>query len=301
MSSVEPLGPYRLGERVGSSVWIAEDTRNGKRVALKLLTKQLPKDQAKRDALIRDVRVSAALYHAFLVPILEIAAIGDNLVMVMDFVEGETVSKHVRNRPLESPQFFRLAYQLAEAVKYLHMKGVTHGNITGDAVLVGANGQVRLGGLNLGNMLQREGAGSFYQQKGNDPRSVAYMSPEQITSQAVDQRTDIFSAGLVMYEMATGRQTYIAPNAVEIARMIVEAQPQSPKAVHPAIDNHVLAILGRCLYKDAFKRLRDGKELADTIGRADESAIRHANELATKVISSAPSVESAGRKSILLL
>src|SRR5688500_9611429 len=90
--SNQPLGPYVIGERVGTSVWLAEDTRNGKRVALKLLSKQLPKDEVRREALIREVRVAAALYHAFLVPILEITPIDDNLVMVMDVVEGMSVS-----------------------------------------------------------------------------------------------------------------------------------------------------------------------------------------------------------------
>src|SRR5215212_3839744 len=93
--STPVAGPFAIGERVGSSVWLADDTRNGKRVAVKLLTRQLPKDAAKRDALIRDVRVAAALYHTFLVPILEIVPEGDNLLMIMEPVEGEPISRKV--------------------------------------------------------------------------------------------------------------------------------------------------------------------------------------------------------------
>ena len=111
MSATEAKGPYRVGERIGTTVWKGQDTRNSKPVALKILTKQLPKDQAKRDALIREVRVAAALYHAFLVPIIEIVPLGDNLVMAMSLVEGQSFSKRVDGKPLARQDFFRLAYQ----------------------------------------------------------------------------------------------------------------------------------------------------------------------------------------------
>src|SRR5687767_12533146 len=184
--SNQPLGPYVIGERVGTSVWLAEDTRNGKRIALKLLSKQLPKDEGRRDSLIREVRVAAALYHAFLVPIVEIAPIGDNLVMVMEVVEGMSIPRKVHGQPLDRADFFRIAYQLASVVKFLHTKEILHGNLNGDAVMVTGDGQVKLGGLNLSNLLRRERKSSQYQQKGSDPRCVGYIAPEQISSQTID-------------------------------------------------------------------------------------------------------------------
>src|SRR5215210_2404943 len=120
--SNQALGPFVIGERVGASVWLAEDTRNGKKVAIKLLTKQLPKEQAKRESLIREVRISAALYHAFLVPILEIVPVEDNLLMVMDVLDAQGITRKLRGQPVPRAEFFRLAYQLASVVKYLHMK-----------------------------------------------------------------------------------------------------------------------------------------------------------------------------------
>src|SRR5687768_5735355 len=116
MSSAPTVGPYRLGERVGTSVWKATDTRNEKPVALKILTKQLPKDQAKRDSLVRDVRVAAALYHAFVVPIQEIAAVGDNLLLVMDHIDAQSFSRRLGGKPAARAEFFRLAYQVTDAV-----------------------------------------------------------------------------------------------------------------------------------------------------------------------------------------
>ena len=303
MSSVPTVGPYRLGERVGSSVWKAVDSRNEKPVALKILTKQLPKDTAKRDALVREVRVAAALYHAFLIPIQEIVPIGDNLLLVMDFVDGQSFSKHLNGKPADRAGFFRIAYQLTDAVRFLHTKGLVHGNINTDSVMITASGQVRLAGLNLINLLPRpDGISPHFQQKGNDPRSVAYMAPEQITGQRTDPRTDVYSLGVVMYEIATGRLPYQATNAGDFARAIVEGNPISPKALNPTIDHAILMILGRCLFKDQFSRPKDAKAVLEELGKGDPDAARIASEMSTR-ITSAPAAadETAARQAILLI
>ena len=300
MSSNPVAGPYTIGERVGTSVWLAEDTRNGKRVAVKLLTRQLPKDPGKRDALIRDVRVSAALYHTFLVPILEIVPEGDNLLMVMEVVEGQPIAKKVTGKPLERDEFFRIAYQLASVVKYLHTKNILHGNVAGDSVLVTPDGQVRLAGLNTGNLLRRDTASAAYQQKGSDPRGVAYLAPEQIAHGTMDERTDIFSIGVVLYEMATGRLPFQGATATDIARAIVEAQPASPRAANPQIDHAVMGTLGVCLFKDPFKRVADVRSLVDQLAKVEPAAVTFAQSLEKKVTTRA-SGPSEARRSILLV
>ena len=298
--SNQPLGPYVIGERVGTSVWLAEDTRNGKRVAIKLLSKQLPKDDARRESLIREVRVAAALYHQFLVPIQEIVAIGDNLVMVMDVVEGMAVSRKLAGRPVERSEFFRIAYQLATVVKYLHTKEKLHGNINGDAVIVTTDGQVKLGGLNLTNLLRRDRTSQQYQQKGSDPRCVAYIAPEQIAAQAIDEKTDIFSLGAVFYEIATGKVPFQGATAADIARAIVEGQPASPKSINPAIDNGVMTILGACLFKDPFKRQRDAKALLDSIAQLDSAAVEFAMQFERKTVPGAAAATEK-RRTILFI
>jgi tetratricopeptide (TPR) repeat protein len=300
MSSPKSLGPFVIGDRVGTTVWLAEDTRNGKQVALKLLTRALPKEASKREAFVRDVRVHAALYHTFLVPILEIVPVDDNLVMIMEVVEGEPLSRRLKGKPLDRTSFFRLAHQIVSVVKYLHMKGLLHGNITGDSVMVTADGQVRLGGFNLVNLLRRDRTSTVYLQKGNDLRSVAYMAPEQIAQQLIDERTDVFAIGAVLYEMATGALPFRGDSAAEMARSIVEGQPVSPKTVNPDIDNAVLATLGKCLFKDSFKRIRDTKALVDVIDQAAPEAAQFAAQLEKKVVLPSSS-ESEKRRSLLFV
>jgi tetratricopeptide (TPR) repeat protein len=300
MSSNQPLGPWVIGERVGTSVWHAEDTRNGKHVAVKLLTKQLPKEQGKRDAMVRDVRIAAALYHSFLIPIIEITPVGDNLLMVMELVDAEPVARKAAGGALSKTEVLRIGHQLGSVVKYLHMKALLHGNVAGDSVLVTAEGQVKLAGLNMSNLLRRERTSTAYQQKGSDPRAVAYMAPEQIAHQTIDEKTDLFSVGVVLYELATGKLPFNAASAADVARAIVDGNPASPKASNPQIDGAVISILGACLFKDPFKRPRDAKALVEQIERVDPEVVQFAATLEKKISTPVASI-SEHRRSILLI
>ncbi|HKS21334.1 MAG TPA: protein kinase [Thermoanaerobaculia bacterium] len=294
---------YRLGARLGNSVWKAEDTRTGKTVVVKILARQLPRDAAKREALVRDVRLGAALYHTSIVNIVEVAVAGDMLLLVTDFVEGQPISAAVRGVPADRATFFRVAYQIGDALKLLHAKGVIHSNVGGDAVLLMANGQAKLAGFNLSTFLQkREGLPSAFQQRGGDARAVSYMAPEQITNQPTTAQTDIFSLGLVLFEMATGRPAYQGTTAAEIAHKIVGEQPPNPKSLNGNIDNAMLTLMGRCLFKDPFRRLKDGKAFVDDVMAADPEAAKFAMEIARLgVAPTAAQLASKPRNAILFL
>lgn len=300
MSSNQPLGPYVIGERIGASVWLAEDTRNGRQVAIKLLTKQLPKESGKRESLIRDIRLAAALYHTFLVSVVEITPVGDNLLMVMDVIDGQPLTRRLGGAPVERQELFRLAHQLSSVVKYLHVKGLLHGNVAGDSVMITSDGQVRLTGLNVGNLLRRERTSTSYQQKSADPRAVAYMAPEQIASASIDERTDVFSIGVVLYEMATGKLPFNGATAGDVARAVVEGNPASPKSANPNIDNAVLALLGSCLFKDPFKRQDSVKALTAAIEKADPDVVLYTQNLEKKVTTAA-AAPTDRRRSILMI
>lgn len=308
MSTIDPFSAgatvdnYRLIERIGATVWKGVDVRNERQVAVKILTKQLPKDAARRDTLVRETRLAAAIYHAFVVPIMEIAVAGDALLMVMEWFDGEPVTNHVHAQPMQRAAFFRSAAQLVEAVKFLHAKGIIHGNLNGDSVIINADGRLRLGGLNIANLLRREGRSSEYAQKGSDARSVAYMAPEQITGQVIDERTDIFSFGSVCYEMATGALPFAGKTASDIERSIVDGKPVPPNTVNPAIDNAMMAVLGKCLYKDSFKRVKEMKAIGDDIAKFDAEAAKFMTEQATRVVSaSAAGSGSTKRRALLLM
>ncbi|HEY2828956.1 MAG TPA: protein kinase, partial [Thermoanaerobaculia bacterium] len=285
-----------------------DDTRGGKPAALKILTKQMRNDPARREEALKQVRLGAALYHSFLVPIRDIVVAGDVLALAMDFIDVQPLSKYLDGKPRGREEFFRLAYQLADVAKFLQNRNMVHGNITGDAMMVQPNGQVRLGGLNLLNLMPRkEGASSpAYQQRGSDPRSVAYMAPEQISAQAVDFRTDVFSIGVVFYEIATGALPWIGTNAADVARAIVEGQPQSPRALNPQIEGPVMEAIGKCVFKDPFKRQKDARAIVEEIARTQPDALAFANDLvahmsATASATAAAQSQTTARSTILLI
>jgi hypothetical protein len=309
MSSTDPfvaggtVGLFRLVERVGASVWRAEDTRSGRTVAIKVLTKQLPRDPAKREEVIRAIRLGAALYHASLVTVIEIAHADDALLLVMEWFDGLPVSIAYRGRAAGRTEFFRIAYQLVDAVKLMHAKNVLHLNVAGDSVLVAPNGQIKLAGLNASTFLpRREGQGSAFSQKGSDPNAVSYMAPEEITNQPLTTQTDVFSLGMVMYEVATGRRPYLAATAPEIARKIVDEQPASPKAVNPKIENVMLNVIGNCFFKDPFRRYKDAKAIIDDIVKVESDVVGWANDLARASLNALSSARHAvqARQSIIL-
>jgi len=306
MSSTDPFArgstllAYRLGERVSGSVFQAEDTRSGKRVAVKLLMRQLPKDAARRESIIRDARLGAAMYHPSLVNVIEIAPAGDALLLVMDWIDGQPIGARVRGRPLDRGEFFRLACQVVDALRLLHAKGLVHGNLAGDSILMLASGQAKLCGLNLSNLMQRPVMPSAFQQKGSDIRAVAYMAPEQIANQTPALSADIFSLGLVLYEAATGRLAFQGENAAEVARKVVEEQPPSPKLIVPNIDPAVLTLIGRCLFKDPSRRHKDTKAMSEEIARADPAAMKFAAELAKPAAAQAGAAENGDVKNLIL-
>ncbi|MBV9492801.1 MAG: protein kinase [Acidobacteria bacterium] len=307
MSTTDPFSAgatidnYRLVERIGATVWRAVDVRNERQVAVKILTKLLPKDAARRDALVREIRLAGAIYHAFVVPIMEIAVAGDALLMVMEWFEGEPITNHVHGQPMARSNFFRAAAQLCEALKFLHAKGVIHGNLNGDSVIINGDGRLRLGGLNIANLLRREGRSSEYAQKGSDPRSVAYMAPEQIAGQTVDFHTDVFSFGSVCYEMSTGALPFAGKTAADIARSVVEGKPVPPNSVNPKIDKEMMAVLGKCLYKDPFKRVKEIKAIGEDIARFDAEAAKFMTEQATRVATVGAAGGGAKRHRALML
>jgi hypothetical protein len=305
MSSIDPVAPgasllhYRLVDRIGPTVWSAEDTRSGKIVAVKILTRQLPKDSFKRESLVRDVRIGAALYHSFLVNIIEIAEAGDVLLMAMDLVDGQPLSRLAKTKPADRTEFFRIAWQLVDVIKLLHIRDLTHLNINGDSVMVTSSGQVRLGGLNVNNLMKRDSQ-TVFQQRAGDSRTVAYMAPEQIGGEAVTLQADIWSIGVVLYELATGKLPFTGSNPTELAQRILEGQPSSPKAARPDIDPQVLAVMGRCLFKDPYRRHKDAKTMLEEIGKVEPDAQRFAQEL-VKSGTAATVAQSTTRDALLFV
>jgi serine/threonine protein kinase/tetratricopeptide (TPR) repeat protein len=263
------IGDYALIEPLGSSVdlWRAEDVRTGGPVALKILSRALASNPARRQEVIDDLRQKAALRHPHLVSIREVGGAGDVLFMTMEVVQGEALSHIVRRGLPNRKQLFRLAYELIAALEYLHERPLVHGSVAGDSVLLTRNGGVKLVGFSLANLMGERGQESA-RRRLLDPGAVAFMAPEAIRGAPLDRRSDLFSFGCVMYEALTGRPPFAGANAAEIASAVLSGQPVSPMKIRPDADADAVAIIGLCLFKDPERRPQSAGQIRKAILKA---------------------------------
>src|SRR5712675_264861 len=214
------LNHYRILEKIGAGgmgeVYAAEDLHLHRKVALKVLPGALAGDAARRARFEREATAVAALNHPNIVTVYSVEAADGIHFMTMELVEGKTLSELLPRDGLPLPKFFDLAVPLADAVAAAHRAGVVHRDLKPDNVVVNADGRVKILDFGLAKFDEAQRPSSegsalptrHLTQEGQILGTVAYMSPEQVEGKSLDQRTDIFSLGVVLYEMATGRRPF---------------------------------------------------------------------------------------------
>ncbi|HKS23110.1 MAG TPA: serine/threonine-protein kinase, partial [Thermoanaerobaculia bacterium] len=265
------LGPYRLIARIGAGgmgeVWKGEDTRLGRTVAIKVLPPSVAADHEATARLRREARTAAQLYHPNIAMIHAIEQEGDRIFIVMEFVEGEPLSKVIKRGALSEAELCRIGRGVAEALVEAHAKGIVHRDIKPDNIIV--NGQ-RVKVLDFGIAKQvdapaptsQDAPTAFMTQQGMIVGTVHYMSPEQALGKNLDARTDIFSLGVVLYEGATGRMPFTGETATETMMHIIRDDAPDPAKYNAAITPGMKAIIGKCLRKNREERFASASDLA---------------------------------------
>ena len=265
------LGAYRLIGPLGAGgmgeVWKAEDTRLGRTVAIKVLPSAVAEDVNATGRLRREARTAAQLNHPNIAMIHAFEEAAGRLFIVMEYVEGEPLTALVRRGPLPEGEVCRIGRTIADALADAHAKDIVHRDIKPDNVIV--NGQ-RVKVLDFG-IAKRVGpeavAGendptAFRTQTGAIIGTVNYMSPEQALGRPVDARTDIFSLGVLLYQMATGRLPFQGQSPTETIMQIVRDEPSPLRgAVSPGLEG----IIRRCLQKNPADRCASARELATAL------------------------------------
>jgi hypothetical protein len=272
------LGVYRLIGPLGSGgmgeVWKAEDTRLGRIVAVKVLPTALAADADAIGRLRREARTAAQLNHPNIAMIHAFEEAQGRLFIAMEYVEGEPLTSLIRRGPLSEGEVCRIGRNIADALADAHAKDIVHRDIKPDNVIV--NG-ARVKVLDFG-IAKRVGPESlvgdndptaFRTQTGMIIGTVTYMSPEQALGRPVDARTDIFSLGVLLYQMATGRLPFYGQSPTETIMQIVRDEPSSLRgAVSPALEG----IIRRCLQKNPADRFPTARALATALETRAESA-----------------------------
>ena len=274
------LGNYRLIERIGAGgmgeVWRAEDTKLLRHVAIKILPRQLAMDAEWKERFLREARTIAQVNHPNIATIYSIDQQDDSLFIAMELVEGEPLSNLIAQGPMTPADAVRVAAHVADGLAEAHEKGIVHRDIKPDNILVSKK-VVKI--LDFGIAKQIGGtADPSLTQGGMVLGTPHYMSPEQALGRAVDARTDVFSLGVVLYEMLSGQKPFTADAATQVLLQIVMNEPRDIAQAAAGITPALAAIVRRCMQKQAADRYQSCDELRKALVgslKEEPSRVRH--------------------------
>jgi non-specific serine/threonine protein kinase len=295
------ISHYRITRQLGSGgmgvVYEAEDTRLGRRVALKFLPPEMQQDAPSLERFQREARAASALNHPNICTVYAIEQHERQPFIVMELLEGRTLAQALGGQPFPMDQLLEAAIQIADALESAHAKGIVHRDIKPANIFINARGQVKIldfGLAKIEGLLRPAAGGASPSQldtvgggeltaRGTALGTVSYMSPEQARGQLTDARTDLFSLGTVLYQMATAALPFPGDTSAVVFDAILNRDPAPIKDAHPDVPTDFGRILEKALEKDRNLRYQTATDLKTDLSRLKrdlDSGRRRAADLA---------------------
>jgi eukaryotic-like serine/threonine-protein kinase len=264
----ETISHFRVIEKLGAGgmgvVYKAIDTRLDRPVALKFLPDDMMKDAQALERFRREARAASALNHPGICTIYDIGEQDGRAFIAMEFIDGQTLRSHIHGKALPIEEVLRLGIQIAEALDAAHAEGIIHRDIKPANIFVTKRGQAKVLDFGLAKLLPK-GFGKVGVDSSNESTEAtsivgiisgtpSYMSPEQVRGDNLDMRTDIFSLGLVLYEMATGRQAFAGSTGGVIIEAVLTRSPAAARSINPEVPLGLEEIIHKALQKNRDER-----------------------------------------------
>ncbi|MBV8544201.1 MAG: serine/threonine-protein kinase, partial [Acidobacteria bacterium] len=285
LESGRRLGPYEIVTLLGAGgmgeVYRARDTRLDRVVAIKVLPAHLTANEASRARFEREARAISALSHPNICALYDVGRDGDTEYLVMEYLEGQTLADKLARGPLPRSQFLKLAAQIAEALQHAHRAGIVHRDLKPGNIMI-TNSGAKL--LDFGLAKFADPASQPLDQDETATRrepltaegmvvgTYQYMSPEQIEGRPLDHRTDIFSLGVILYEMVTGKRPFVGSSRATLIASILSSDPVSIRSLQPDSPPDLERIILTALQKNPEERWQTAQDVALQLRWSGESS-----------------------------